>query len=121
MRSRQAGITFIGWLLLLAPLAVVGYAGLRLAPLYLNYMKVARALQQTATENKGDTQLNVAAVKVSLSKRFDVNSIDYPTVNAVTITREGKGWVLAADYEDTVPLFAGVSLLVHFDKRAVVD
>jgi hypothetical protein len=121
MRTRQAGITFIGWLLLLAPTAVVGYAGIRLAPIYLNYMKVAKALQQTATENAGEGQLNPAAVKVSLQKRFDIDSIDFPKVNSVTIAREGSHWVIEANYEDVVALFAGISLLVHFDKRAVVE
>ena len=38
MRSKQRGITFIGWVLLLTPLAICAYAGIRVAPLYLNYM-----------------------------------------------------------------------------------
>ena len=41
--SRQRGITFIGWLFLLMPVAIVVYGGIRLAPVYLNYMKVAKA------------------------------------------------------------------------------
>ena len=45
MHSRQAGITFIGWLFLLVPVAIVGYAGIRLLPVYLTYMKVAKAVQ----------------------------------------------------------------------------
>jgi hypothetical protein len=121
MRRHQKGITFIGWLFLLMPLAMVAYAGIRLAPLYLNYMKVAKALQQTAAEYKGDEQINPAAVRVALTKRFDVDSIDFPEISSVSISRDGDHWVLEANYEDTAPLFTGISLLVHFDKRAVVQ
>ncbi len=46
MRNRQVGVTAIGWLFLLTPVAIVVYAGIRLAPVYLNYMKVAKAKDQ---------------------------------------------------------------------------
>ena len=42
---RQRGVTFIGWLFLLAPLAVMLYAGIRVGPEYLNYYKVLTALK----------------------------------------------------------------------------
>ena len=32
MRSKQTGVTFIGWVILLIPVAICAYAGLRLAP-----------------------------------------------------------------------------------------
>ena len=121
MRSRQAGITFIGWLFLLVPVAIVGYAGIRLVPMYLNYMKVAKALEQTATENAGEGTLSVDSVRRALDKRFDIDGVTYPEVKSITVAREGTKWVLNADYEDTAPMFAGISLLVHFEKRAVVE
>jgi hypothetical protein len=121
MRSRQAGITFIGWLFLLAPVAVVGYAAIRLTPVYLNYMKVAKALEQTANENSGEAQINPAAVRVAIEKRFDIDGVRYPEVSAINVGREGTQWVLSVEYDDIVPMFAGISLMVRFDKRAVVE
>ena len=121
MRSRQTGITFIGWLFLLTPVALVGYAGIRLVPMYLNYMKVAKALEQTASENKGEGTLNVDSVRRALDKRFDIDGVTYPEVSSINVTREGSNWVLDADYEDSAPLFADISLVVHFEKRAVVE
>jgi hypothetical protein len=121
MRSRQAGITFIGWLFLLAPVAVVAYAGIRLTPVYLNYMKVVKALKQTADEYKGETQINPNAVRVALDKRFDIDGINFPKVSDVDVERDGSSWVLAVDYQDEVPMFAGISLQVHFEKRAAVE
>ena len=50
MRHSQRGITFIGWLFLLVPVAIVVYAGIRLTPIYLNYMRVAKSLTGLASE-----------------------------------------------------------------------
>jgi hypothetical protein len=121
MRQRQSGITLIGWIFLLAPVALVGYAAIRLTPVYMNSMKVSKALKQTASEYKGEDQINPTAVRNALEKRFDVDSINFPDVQSVSIARDGEEWVLQSNYEDKVTLFKGISLLVQFDKRAVVE
>jgi hypothetical protein len=121
LRSHQAGITFIGWLFLLVPIAMVGYAGIRLAPMYLNYMKVAKALEQTASENVGEKEISSEAVRKALERHFDIDSITFPEVKSITVSRDEGKWALVADYEDLAPLFGGISLLVHFEKRAVVE
>jgi hypothetical protein len=115
MRTQQRGLTAIGWLIMLVPLAIVFYAGIRLAPIYLNYMKVVRSLEQTASENKADdTQ---GTIKNSLSKHFEIESLDYPDIKDIKITRDGKGWNVEASYDDQAPLFANLAILVVFDKK----
>jgi hypothetical protein len=120
MRKKQNGITFIGWIVLLIPVAVIGYAAIRLVPKYLTYISVSRSLTQLAKEFGDDPQVTVAALKVSLSKRFDIESIEFPTVNDISFTREDGVWVAEANYQDGVPLFAGISLTVDFDKRVPI-
>jgi Domain of unknown function (DUF4845) len=117
MRYRQRGVTFIGWLFLLLPIAVVGYAGIRLAPVYLNYMKVARTLEQTAAEFGNDDSVSAQRLRNSIEKRLDIESVSYPTVRDIVVRREGQAWVLQAAYEDVAPLFSNVSLLVTFDRK----
>ncbi|MGZ5393630.1 MAG: DUF4845 domain-containing protein [Mycobacterium sp.] len=121
MHARQKGITFIGWLFLLLPVAIVGYAAIRLTPVYLNYIKVSKSMQQVAAEHAGDSQINPAAVRVELTKRFDIEGIEYPPIDTVEIRRDNEIWGIYSKYEDEVPLFGGISLLVKFDKRAKID
>jgi hypothetical protein len=116
MYKKQRGITFLGWLVIIIPVALVFYAGLRAAPVYLNYLKVVRALDATASNVKSDESLNREAIRTTLIRHFEVDSIDYPMVNDVSIEREGKAWTIEAKYEDTAPLFANLSLLLTFDK-----
>ena len=113
---RQRGVTFIGWLFLLIPLAVVGYAGIRVVPIYLNYMRVARSLDQTASAMEGGSAVDRQSILNSLSRHFEVDSIDFPDVKDITIQRNGAAWVIEAKYEDVAPLFANVSLVIDFDK-----
>jgi hypothetical protein len=114
MRSRQRGVTFIGWLFLLTPLAVVLYAGVRMAPVYLNYMKVVRALNLVASDASDNSP---QAIRNTIDKHFEIDMVDYPTSKDFKITKNDKGgWDVEAAYDDEAPLFANISLHVVFDK-----
>jgi hypothetical protein len=121
MHARQKGITFIGWLFLLVPLAIVAYSGIRLAPKYLTYMKVVKAIKQTAGEYAGEESVNPTAIRSALYRRFDIDSITFPTVESVVVHRDGEQWVISVEYEETAPLFGNISLLVNFDTAAKID
>jgi hypothetical protein len=119
MRRNQRGVTFLGWVVLLLPVAIIVYCGIRLTPVYLNYMRVARALDELAAETRssdpGTGSLQV--FRNSLDKRFDIEGIDHPTVKDIDIHREEDHWVAIANYEDVVPVFANLSLVVQFNKQ----
>jgi len=117
MRRSQRGITFIGWLFLLVPVAIVVYAGIRLAPVYLNYMRVAKSLTEVASEAKGAESTDAQALRNSLQKHFDIESIEHPSPKDIDIHRDGDHWVAVADYEEVAPLFGDMSLLVQFHKE----
>ena len=116
MRNRQQGITAIGWLVLLTPFAIVLNAGIRLAPLYLNYMKVVRALEVAASSAKSGAGDQVA-IRTAIDRHFEIDMVDYPTTKDIQIRREGTAWVIEAKYDDEAPLLGNVSLHVTFDKR----
>jgi hypothetical protein len=117
MPNSQRGVTFIGWLLLLVPIALLVYVGIRLTPIYLNYFRVVRSLDQVAADTRAEPQVNPTAVRSALEKRFDIEYIDHPTAKEIDIHRDGDRWVAVVDYEDVAPLFANVSILAQFNKQ----
>ena len=119
MRSKQTGITFIGWIILLVPVAICAYAGIRLAPVYLNYMKVARTLEQVKSEFKGG-DANQALVRIAIEKHLNIESVEYPDIKDIKIARDGKTWTVTAAYDDQAPLFSNVFILVTFDKTVTL-
>ena len=118
MIRRQRGVTFIGWLFLLIPVAILGYVGIRLVPIYLNFMHVAQSITQTVTEFKTEeaSSVNPQSIRSTLGKHFDVNYISFPDVKDVTITRDGSGWTIEAKFEDSAPLFGNLTIVADFDK-----
>ena len=115
MRSRQRGVTALGWLFLLTPMAIVIYAGVRLAPVYLNYMKVVRALDLVASDSTGNA--DPRAILTTIDKHFEIDMVDYPSAKDIKVTRaETGGYKVEASYDDEAPLFGNISLHVVFDK-----
>jgi len=114
-------MTFIGALFILALIGTIGYAGLRLSPLYLNYMKVARTLDVTAAEFKGENGADQGGIRRSLEKHWQIEDIDAVTAKEVEIVKDDNGLSLHVAYDDAAPYIANVSLSVHFDKTVKVQ
>jgi hypothetical protein len=118
MRRTQRGVTFIGWLILLIPVAIVGYAGIRLVPVYLNYTKIARSMTQLAQEmQSSDPAQNI---RFALEKRLDIEGVTFPDSKDFTIKRDGQAWVVAIEYEDGAPLVSNIALTAKFNKSVRV-
>jgi hypothetical protein len=116
MRNKQLGVTMIGWIILLTPFAIVGYAAVRVLPIYLNYMKVSRALEQSGNEMKSNGGANATGIKNAIDKHFEIDMVEYPDSKTFKITRVDGVWQVEANYDDEAPLFNNVSIHVTFDK-----
>lgn len=122
MRRKQAGVTFIGWIFLLIPVAIVGYAAIRLVPIFLNYQRVARSMEQVAKEAKTDAAgaISPQAVKNSLEKRLDIEGIEYPDLKDFEVRRDGPNFFIDISYEDPVEFMGNISLLATFQKSVPI-
>ncbi len=121
MKRRQRGVTMIGWICLLTPVAICLYGAIRVTPEYLNYYKVLQAMKETASEMKGDDTLTAAGIRASLEKRFDIGYVDHPNVKEIIITKGSDGWLMAMDYEATAPMFGNLHLLMTFKNSVDIN
>ena len=118
---KQRGVTMIGWIFLLIPVAIVLYAGIRVGPEYLNFYKVSQALSETAVKLKSDETLTAQTIKGAIEKRFDTGYIDNPKPEEIVIHKVDTGWEMTADYETTVPLFGNLYLTMPFKKSVIIN
>lgn len=118
MRKYQTGVTFIGWIILMIPIAIVFYAGIRLTPVYLNYMKVRHTLEAVAAEVVGAN--NAEAIRNPIRKHFQIDEVDYPSDQDIKIVRDNGVWTMEANYDDQAPLFSNLALLVTFDLKVKI-
>jgi Tfp pilus assembly protein PilE len=117
MRSRQRGATAIGMIIIVAIIGCGIYAGIRLLPVYFEYMAVVRILEQTAKENSGGT---MDQLRNSLNRRWSVEDVKSVSYKEIDIKRNGGGYSMRAWYRAEVPFVANVSLVADFDKTVMV-
>ena len=120
MKQRQRGATFLGMVTILLILGAGLYAGIRLVPVYLEYTKVARALEQVRDEHSAiDT--NPQMIRNSLERRWDVEDIQSVGWKEIAIKRTNEGYEVHAPYSVERRFVANVYLLVKFDKSVVIQ
>src|SRR4051812_10888216 len=119
---RQRGVTAIGWVFLLIPVAVVLYGGIRVAPGDIGYYKLVSAMKETASQLKSDETLDPKSVARALERRFDTGYVEAVNPEDIVVEKNDEGiWTMTADYEDVVPLFGSLSLLMTFNKTVAIE
>jgi Tfp pilus assembly protein PilE len=119
MRLHQRGMTFIGLLCILALAGAIGYAVIRLIPVYLNYMKIARTMEMTGTEVKENPE--PSNMRRILERHWAIEDPTAVDVKDIQITKDENGVQMRVTYDDAVPYIANVSLSAHFDKIVKVQ
>ncbi|WP_161966227.1 DUF4845 domain-containing protein [Steroidobacter cummioxidans] len=112
MRSRQRGATFLGMVSILAVLGFGLYGVIRVVPLYLEYVAVVRAMEQTAKEGASSPQ----SMRAALDRRWTVEDIKSLSPKDIEIKRVGSGYTMRAWYRAEAPFVSNISLVVDFDK-----
>lgn len=119
MRSRQRGATALGMITIVAILGFGVYGGIRLFPLYMEYMAVSRALEQIAKESRG-TVASPQTLRTSVERRWAIEDIKSIDVKQIEIKKASDGFTMRAWYRAEAPFIANVSLVVDFDKTVDV-
>ena len=116
---RQAGMTTIGMIIVACCVGLIAFAGLRVTPVYLNYMKVSGVLTGVRDEFEGQGASR-ASIRTSIERRFDIESVTEIEVKDIKITSEDAGFSVSATYDHPAPFIANISFLVHFDKSVLI-
>ena len=116
---RQKGMTAIGWLLVLGLIAFFTLITLRLLPLYLEYAKVASALESLENE-PGITRKTRAEIVKLVQKRFEVNDVMNVSAKEIKIKNEKGILTVSIDYERREGLISNIDVVAKFDKKIEV-
>lgn len=116
---RQAGMTTLGMIILVSFIGLFAFAGIRLTPIYLNYMKVAGVISGIQKEFDG-TNASSVEIRKSIVRRFDIESVSEINAKEVKVSKVDGGYEVAATYSHKAPFIANVYFVVDFDKRVTV-
>jgi hypothetical protein len=116
-RARQRGLGWLGLIMLFAGLGFVLLVGFQVLPVYLNQMKITRAVNAVAS----DAPATVTEVRSALQRYWDIEDIKDLAPRDVKVIRSASGRILSYDYEARRHLFANVSLVLEFGEDVPVD
>jgi DNA-dependent RNA polymerase auxiliary subunit epsilon len=114
--KRQAGVTAIGWVLVLALIGFFVFLTLKMLPVYLEYFKVVSSLESLENESLSTP----GEIRKLLDKRFDIDYVNTISAQQVKIINQGEVFNVIAKYDSRVHLFANIDVLMSFDKQVRV-
>lgn len=114
---RQAGITAIGFLVLASVFGVLGFAGIKLVPLYLQTMRLSTVLGDLERDYRGAA--TPVGIRNELESRLAVESLRVPRDN-VKITQIENGYQVRIQQESRAPFLADLWFLVVFDEQVEI-
>ena len=115
MKNKQAGITMIGFLVVLAVVAFFGYMAMKLVPAYTEYMGVVKAMTQVSSEGVEGKSLD--EIRRNLLFKMDFQYVDDATIQPQDITIDrNNGNQLHVAYDKDIPFIYNIDFVVHFEK-----
>ncbi|MBB5357423.1 type II secretory pathway pseudopilin PulG [Rhodanobacter sp. ANJX3] len=117
MKSKQSGVTLIGFLFLIIIVGFFAYMAMKLFPSYSESMGVSKAMNQIATAGTNGKTLD--DIRRDLFFKLGFQYVDDATIKPsdITIKRDaGGGNTLNVDYDKQIPFMYNIDFLLHFHK-----
>ena len=115
MKSKQTGVTLIGFLIMLIVVGFFAFMAMKLFPAYTEYMGVTKAMNQMTSESGGRSPQEI---RNDLMKKLDFQYVSDDTITPqdITITRSGGSTEVNVSYDKRIPFLYNIDFLVHFEK-----
>ena len=111
-RSRQAGLSLGGLLMVMFVVVIVGIFGMKLVPAYIEYGKCKTAIEAIA-QDRSKTG-SVAEVRKAFDARATIDDISAVKPQDLEITKDGNDVVISFAYRKELPIAGNVGLYVDF-------
>ena len=115
MKSRQSGITLIGFLIVLLVLGFFAFMAMKLVPAYIEFFGVKKAMSQIATSG---TNQDLDGIRRDLMFKMGFQYVDDATIQPknITLDRANNGARLNVSYEKQIHFLYNIDFLLHFDN-----
>ena len=122
MKSKQSGVTLIGFLIIIIVVGFFAYMGMKLLPAYLEYMGVTKAMNQIATEGTSGKSLD--GIRRDLMFKMGFQYVDDATLKPadITVKRDAGGASrLQVVYDKQIPFMFNIDFLLHFNRSVALQ
>lgn len=119
MKRKQSGLTFIGFVIVLAVAGLFIYVGMKLVPMYTEFYSVKKALASLANED-GIANKSAGEVERMFFKRLYMSYALSVKNDHVKVERRETSWIVIVDYENRRPLIANLDVVGKFHAEKVL-
>ena len=116
---KQGGLTLIGFVLVLAGLIFVVYLGMKIAPTYMDYYSVVRAMDGMQA-TPGLARKTPMQIRNALYDRLWVSYMNDITDKNVKITRS-NGVNVRVTYAVREPILGNLDVIMSFDRSVKLN
>ncbi|QFT54248.1 DUF4845 domain-containing protein [Microbulbifer sp. THAF38] len=114
--KRQRGMSYWGWLVVIAVLGFALTCVSKMAPAYVDARYVSEALK-TLGENPELENMSTGQIKKELGRFFLINNVRGEPTKALQVVRGAKSTVVSINYELRQPLIYNVDVVMKFNKQ----
>ncbi|HUK04824.1 MAG TPA: DUF4845 domain-containing protein [Burkholderiales bacterium] len=116
MRKRQFGITLSGLLMAAVILITLAMLGMKLAPSYIEFFAIKKAVTALGAEARGGT--SVTDIRKGFDNRAMIDAVDSVKGSDLEITKDGGQVVVSVAYRKEIPLVANVGVYIEFNASS---
>ena len=117
---RNSGLTFIGFLMVIAVGLFFAYAAMRVIPMYLEYHALSNAmevLQKDPVSSKMSPSQIKTKIKMSLWASYADNNIKKEHMR---ISKKSEGINVQVKYEVRKPFLGNIDIIAKFDRSVIL-
>ncbi len=113
---KQRGLSYTGWLLAIAIVAVISVMAFRIVPVYLQHATVITIIESLQTEPDIGRKSR-AEIRKLLAKRFNMNMITGVSGQDITINRKDRRMFIELNYQVKQPVIHNMEVLMTFSDE----
>ncbi|NII10394.1 DUF4845 domain-containing protein [Oleiagrimonas sp. C23AA] len=113
MKSRQSGMTIIGFIFILLIAGFFAIMAMKLVPAYLRYYSIVKAMNQVSSEGLNGQSLN--EVRRDFMYKLSFQYADDIKPDSITFPQRDGGTSLHVDYDQRIHFVYNIDFLLHFD------
>jgi Tfp pilus assembly major pilin PilA len=111
-RSRQRGLSAIGFLFVAVVVIAAALAAVRVIPSYVEWYTVRKAVVSALRDVPDGSP---AAVRKAFETRIETDYVDSVNWQDLVVSKDGNDIVGSISWQKRLPLFYNISLLLDFD------
>ncbi|GIX24993.1 MAG: DUF4845 domain-containing protein [Caldimonas sp.] len=117
MRYHQRGISFFGFVIVLAVAGFFLFLGMKIGPTYVEYYSIRNAVNKVANDVGSN---DIGAIRKAMDRQMTIDYAASYKPEFVRVQRDGDKFLLVLKYEIRKPLIYNLDFVAKFEHSAPI-